>query len=120
MFDHPGYVSTGTLFFHDRLLGDPDNQNTWWHDVMQGRHTSPTMATSAYWLNKTQNEMESGVVVVDKSKKSVLIALLFVAWMNSKGIRDDVTYRYTYGTSFSGCLTIWFQCLASQAYYVCR
>ena len=111
VFAHPGYIRTGTLFFHDRIVGGPSDRHTWWRSIMQGRTPSPVMEKSAFWNNKTHDEMESGVIAFDKSKEGVLIALAFVAWMNTKSIREQTTYSHSYGACTVICV---FDLLCSQ------
>ncbi|KAJ3471766.1 hypothetical protein MRS44_001865 [Fusarium solani] len=40
---------------------------------------------------------DSGIVVVDKTRLDVLIGLLHVGWQNSETVRNEVTYKITYG-----------------------
>lgn len=104
-FSHPGYIKTGTLFFHDRVDPGPylsyaNNVmpvHEWWHSIMHGRQPSPMLKQSQFWKGKTIHEMESGVVVVNKGNAQVLLGILFAAWMNTKKVRRTTTYRYTHG-----------------------
>ena len=104
-FSHPGYIKTGTLFFHDRVDPGPylsyvNNVmpvHEWWHSIMHGRQPSPMLEQSQFWKGKTIHEMESGVVVVNKGNTQVLLGILFAAWMNTKKVRRTTTYRYTHG-----------------------
>ncbi len=64
---------------------------------MQDRTPSPMMAKSAFWAGKTVHEQESGVVLFNKDNRSVLIGLLYAAWMNTRRIRSEATYRLTLG-----------------------
>ena len=98
LFDHPGYNETGTLFFHDRLVGGSNDVHNWWRSVMQDRTPSSMMAESLFWAGKTIHEMESGAVVFNKDNRSVMFGLLYVAWMNTRVIRAEITYRQTLGT----------------------
>ena len=97
-FSQLGYLATGTLFSHDRIiLRSNSDRHAWWHSTMAGRLPSQTMQHSSWWNNQTIDEMESGVVALNKHHKSVLIGLLFIAWMNTRHIRDSTTYKYTHG-----------------------
>jgi len=96
-FSHPGYISTGTLYFHDRIVPGSDDVHNWWQNIMQDRTPSPMMAKSAFWAGKTIHEQESGVVLFNKDNRSVLIGLLYAAWMNTRRIRSEATYRRTLG-----------------------
>jgi alpha 1,3-mannosyltransferase len=96
-FDLPGYKTTGTFFFHDRLLWQHDFQprHEWW----QSQITRPSAALnkSLVWTEDYAEEGDSGVVVLDKSRPEVVAALLHVCWQNTKAVRDEVTYAITYG-----------------------
>ncbi|SOV05049.1 uncharacterized protein UDID_03099 [Ustilago sp. UG-2017a] len=99
-FEEPGYLDTGTLFFHDR-----DHQRTGADYVVQEfmnnqlslRGPSPRLAQSEFWTKKGIFEQESGIVVVDKRKTDVFAALLFTAWQNMGEIRKKTTYRIWWG-----------------------
>lgn len=107
-FDDPGYIASGTLFFHDRVFDFPNatpgtsDRFQWWNSVMNGRTPSPMLQQSKFWSNITIDEMESGVVLINKSKKRALLGLMFAAWMNTKVIRETVTYVHSYGTEIVG------------------
>ncbi|DBA84564.1 TPA: hypothetical protein ACH3X2_006148 [Trebouxia sp. C0005] len=96
-FSHPGYISTGTLYFHDRIVPGSNDVHNWWRNIMQDRTPSPMMAKSAFWAGQTVHEQESGVVLFNKGNRSVLIGLLYAAWMNTRRIRSEATYRLTLG-----------------------
>lgn len=65
---------------------------------MAGREPSAEMQKSRWWTDKaSREEMESGVVVFDKGRKEVLMGLIYCGWLNTKAIREPVTYKYTYG-----------------------
>ena len=49
----------------------------------------------------SREEMESGVVVFDKRRSSVVYGLIFTGWLNSRAVREEVTYRNTYGAPFA-------------------
>lgn len=96
-FDHPGYKTSGTLFFHDGVIGGSHEVHDWWRGIMGDRKPSQIMQRSKFWTGETVHEMESGVVVFDKGRRSVLIGLLYAAWMNTKVIRKQATYKLTLG-----------------------
>lgn len=106
-FTHPGYTQTGALFFHDRIVGggsgSVEDAHSWWKSIMQDRTPSPTMAKSAFWAGRTIHEQESGIVVFNKGKRNVPIGLLYVAWMNTRRIRAEATYRHTLGNTCILC-----------------
>ncbi|KAF7559015.1 hypothetical protein G7046_g5142 [Stylonectria norvegica] len=91
------YEDTGVLLFHDRLLwkgGFADRQD-WWHNEL--KHPSPETNKSLVWTERYSEEGDSGVVVVDKTRLDVLIGLLHIGWQNSHDVREEVTYKITYG-----------------------
>lgn len=99
MFDSPGYNETGTYFFRDReIFAGPGQVHDWWRSVMKGRVPSKQLASSRWWTDMaSREEMESGVVVFDKRRLSVVYGLIFTGWLNSRAVREEVTYRNTYG-----------------------
>ncbi|GAA5871926.1 hypothetical protein JCM3774_000730 [Rhodotorula dairenensis] len=99
MFDSPGYNETGTYFFRDReIFAGPGQVHEWWRGVMKGRVPSKQLASSRWWTDMaSREEMESGVVVFDKRRLSVVYGLVFTGWLNSRAVREEVTYRNTYG-----------------------
>ncbi|KIL84890.1 hypothetical protein FAVG1_11760 [Fusarium avenaceum] len=91
------FKETGVLLFHDRLLWKnafADRQD-WWHD--QIKHPSPETDKSLVWTERYAEEGDSGIVVVDKSRLDVLLGLLHIGWQNSDRVRNEVTYKLTYG-----------------------
>ncbi|CAM1504563.1 Fc.00g021540.m01.CDS01 [Cosmosporella sp. VM-42] len=91
------FEETGALLFHDRLLwknGFKERQD-WWHE--QIKHPSAETNKSLVWTERYSEEGDSGLVVVDKSRLDVLIGLLHIGWQNSFAVRDQWTYRVTYG-----------------------
>ncbi|RKL22183.1 hypothetical protein BFJ70_g13210 [Fusarium oxysporum] len=91
------FKETGVLLFHDRLLwknGFADRQD-WWHD--QIKHPGPETEKSLVWTERYSEEGDSGIVVVDKSRLDVLLGLLHIGWQNSERVRNEVTYKITYG-----------------------
>ncbi|GAA5858776.1 hypothetical protein JCM8547_004983 [Rhodosporidiobolus lusitaniae] len=99
MFEDPGYNRTGTLYFRDREIFPGEGQvHEWWHATMKGRTPSEQMSQSRWWTDMaSREEMESGVLVVDKRRTSVVYGLLFTAYLNTKVVREEVTYKNTYG-----------------------
>lgn len=97
LFSNPSYSSTGALLFHDRLLWQHSfrQRHDWWRS--QIHHPSATLNKSLVWTQEYAEEEDSGVVVVDKSRLDVFMGLLHVAWQNTGAVRDEVTYKITYG-----------------------
>lgn len=91
------YQETGVMLFHDRLLwkGGFAERQDWWHE--QIKHPSNETAKSLVWTERYSEEGDSGLVVVDKSRLDVLIGLLHVGWQNSHDVREEWTYKITYG-----------------------
>lgn len=91
------FNETGVLLFHDRLLwkgGFADRQD-WWH--YQIKHPSVETGKSLVWTERYSEEGDSGIVVVDKARLDVLLALIHIGWQNSERVRNEVTYKITYG-----------------------
>ncbi|POS68629.1 hypothetical protein DHEL01_v212977 [Diaporthe helianthi] len=97
LLDHPGFQRTGALLFRDRLLWQHafSDRHQWWHD--QIRRPSGALNTSLVWTQEYAEEGDSGVVVVDKSRTQVLMGLLHICWQNSYEVREEITYKITYG-----------------------
>jgi alpha 1,3-mannosyltransferase len=97
LFQQQGYIDTGVLLFHDRLLWQHayQSRHEWWR--AQILNPSQAMEHSLVWTEDYAEEGDSGVVVVDKSRLNVFVGLLHVAWQNSKDVRDDITYEMVYG-----------------------
>ncbi|GAA5925201.1 hypothetical protein JCM3775_006395 [Rhodotorula graminis] len=97
--DDPGYNATGTLFFRDReIFAGWGQVHEWFHSVMKDREPSAQLQRSRWWMDQaSREEMESGVVVFDKRRTTVVYGLLFTAWLNTRVVREEVTYENTYG-----------------------
>jgi hypothetical protein len=108
--EHSGYKSRGMLLFHDRLFGRGGYQerHEWWQQEMAkaNRSASDTLQKSKVWNEGYGQECDSGVVVLDKSRLPILMALLHICWQNSAKVRTQVTYRKTHGDKESW----WFAC----------
>lgn len=105
LFDsHPDLKRTGTLFFHDRAMRNGNDGSSsprdWVAAQLQaaGREPSKYLAEeSLFYRGDTAWEQESGVVAVDRSNPRVLVGLVFAAWMNTKDVREQVTYQKFHG-----------------------
>jgi alpha 1,3-mannosyltransferase len=101
LFDQAAFVSRGALLFHDRLLWQNmfEERHKWWNQELlkANRAPSDTLMRSKVWTEGFAEECDSGVVVFDKSRTPILLGLLHVAWQNSKVVRQEVTYKVTYG-----------------------
>jgi len=99
MFDMSVYKESGTIYFRDREIfpGEGD-VHKWWRDIMEHRTPSKEMLKSRFYTDMaSREEMESGVIVYDKRKRDVMLGLLMVGWLNTRPVRDAITYQITYG-----------------------
>lgn len=97
LFLDPSYVSSGALLFHDRLLWQHAfrERHDWWRSQIQ--EPSATLNKSLVWTEDYAEEEDSGVVVINKSRLDILMGLLHIAWQNMYDVREEVTYKITYG-----------------------
>ncbi|POS80145.1 alpha-1,3-mannosyltransferase [Diaporthe helianthi] len=99
MFDDPGYVKTGALFFRDRLIM-PELRRSWLQSVLP-QPVSRKVKQSRLWTGDSGHQQESGVLVVDTYRH--FMAMLLVARMNGPdrdGNRDSQkvgVYDMVYG-----------------------
>lgn len=100
LFEDPGYNRTGTLFFRDREIFPGDgNVHEWWAGIMEGRKPSEQMLSSRWYTEQaSREEMESGVVVINKKRREVALGLVYTGYLNIKAVREPVTYAHTYGS----------------------
>lgn len=98
---HPGLQRTGTLFFHDRAARAGEHKRRLWVQAQleaAGRQPSAHLATeSLFYRAETWWEQDSGLVAVDRTNPRAALGLVFAAWMNTKAVRDQVTYRTFHG-----------------------
>jgi alpha 1,3-mannosyltransferase len=94
-----GWQETGTLLFHDRLLWQHGFQerHEWWKQQMKHQEPSEALLASLVWTEDYAEEADSGVVVLDKARQPVFMGLLHICWQNTKPVRDEATYKMTYG-----------------------
>ncbi|GMG48303.1 unnamed protein product [Aspergillus oryzae var. brunneus] len=97
LLDHEAFVRTGALLFHDRLLWKNvfPERNEWYRS--QIRQPSAALDKSLVWTEDYAEEGDSGLVVLDKSRTDILVALFHICWQNSYDVREEVTYKITYG-----------------------
>jgi alpha 1,3-mannosyltransferase len=99
VFAQRDYKESGALFYHDRLLwqhGFQDRHN-WWKKQMEHQEPSPALLKSLVWMEDYAEEQDSGLVALDKGRLSVLTGLLHVCWQNTYAVREQITYKITYG-----------------------
>ena len=115
--EHPALSRTGTLFFHDRAAVGSDNERLLWvQGQIKAAGISPShyLATeSLFYSGAAWYEADSGVVAVDKSIPSVILGLIFATWMNTKEVREQVSYQIFYGDKE----TFWVAMELSSAQY---
>jgi alpha 1,3-mannosyltransferase len=99
VFTQSGYKDTGVLLYHDRLLWQHNFQDRheWWKKQMRHHKPSPTLLKSLVWMEDYAEEGDSGLVVLDKSRLGVLTGLLHICWQNTHAVREEITYKITYG-----------------------
>lgn len=97
--EHPEYLKTGNLLFHDRLLwqGAFKERHAWWEKELENTTLSDTIKQSKVYMEGYAEEGDSGVVVADKSRLGVFIGLLHIAWQNTRDVREGYTYRQGHG-----------------------
>jgi alpha 1,3-mannosyltransferase len=98
---NPGLNRTGTLFFHDRAAtgGDAERRD-WVRDQLAAAGIQPSNFLeneSLFYSGAAWYEADSGVVAMDKTRPSVILGLIFATWMNTKTVRDEVSYVVFYG-----------------------
>ena len=102
----PGLLETGTLFWYDRayIQGNDRGRHAWVRSIMEGREPSPMLNESLFWTANAYHGMDSAVVCMDKGRSNVFMSLLFACWMNTRKVREQVTYKHVHGqcpSSFS-------------------
>lgn len=78
LFEDPGYIETGALFFRDRKIM-PESKKRWLQQLLP-KPISKLAKQSYMWNGESGHYQESGVVVVDKWKH--FVAMLLVTRMN--------------------------------------
>ena len=58
---------------------------------------SAALSTSLVWTEDHAEEADSGAVVLDKGRLPVFTGLLHICWQNTKALREEATYKLTYG-----------------------
>jgi alpha 1,3-mannosyltransferase len=99
VFAQRGYKDTGVLLYHDRLLWQHAfrERHIWWKEQMAHQTPSPALLKSLVWTQDYAEEQDSGLVVLDKSRLAVVTGLLHTCWQNTYTVRNEITYRITYG-----------------------
>lgn len=121
ILDDVNFQESGSLFWHDRILGPASAATYKWVDELleTAKAKNRDKLQAEGWFNKTTYyEMErypvsrvilmnSGVVVIDKTRN--LAALLMACHLNTFQVREEITYQIFYGDKesywFSHALT---------------
>ncbi|ORZ30475.1 mannosyltransferase putative-domain-containing protein [Catenaria anguillulae PL171] len=93
----PGYLATGTLFFHDRTLFPAKRYEMLDWVTKWLPSASPHARQTRHWRGLSAHEMESGVVAVDKARPGVMLTLLMMVAMNTQPLRGEQVYKVMHG-----------------------
>lgn len=96
----PDLARTGVLFYHDRLAKKGSKRREWVEAQINATGFPPSehlAQHSLFLTGKSWQEADSGVVALNKSIPSILLGLIFAAWMNTKEVREEVTYTTFHG-----------------------
>ncbi|KAL8733452.1 MAG: hypothetical protein Q9166_002078 [cf. Caloplaca sp. 2 TL-2023] len=93
---HSAFKQAGALFFHDHLYGKGDfkDRHRFWQGQLKNHAHSQSLRSSRVYNEGYAEESDGGVVVLDKSRTSVVVGLLHTCWQNSKRVRKNWTYKY--------------------------
>jgi hypothetical protein len=99
VFEQKGYNDTGVLLYHDRLLWQHGfkERHEWWRKQMEHHTPSLALNKSLVWTEEYAEEGDSGLIVMDKGRLAVLMGLLHICWQNTYAVREEITYKITYG-----------------------
>ncbi|KAF4507707.1 hypothetical protein G6O67_004178 [Ophiocordyceps sinensis] len=103
LFDDPGYIKTGALFFKDRVIL-PQSRKEWLQKMLP-EPISQQVMQSRFWTGESGHVQDSGVVVVDKWRH--FVALLMVARMNGPDRYGDEGTTGVYDMVFGDKETFW-------------
>ncbi|KAI4746460.1 hypothetical protein E4T50_03212 [Aureobasidium sp. EXF-12298] len=97
LFNEPGYVDTGALFFSDRTIF-PQDKRTFLRKILP-KPVSSKVKENRWWKGETCEGQEAGVVVVDKWRH--FLSVFLTTRLNGPD-RDDTdtskgTYSYWWG-----------------------
>ena len=103
MFEEPGYVETGALFFTDRTVFAQDKRS-FLRKIMP-KPVSNKIKASRWWTGETGENQESGVVVVDKWRH--FLSIFLTARLNGPDRRDTDAGQGTYSFWWGDKETWW-------------
>ncbi|KAG0069803.1 hypothetical protein BGZ89_002124 [Linnemannia elongata] len=94
LYDDPGYMATGALFFFDRtLFPDQTKGPDWIKSILPIMSSFPPKSRMFNLLSA--HEQESGVVLINK--KTRFLGMLGTCKMNGKWERDLISYQVFHG-----------------------
>ncbi|KAL9109156.1 MAG: hypothetical protein Q9227_006081 [Pyrenula ochraceoflavens] len=92
---------TGIRLFHDRLLQPNPDRTSWLKDQLaqagRAEYPTPALNNSLFWQGVTGEMVDSGMVIWDKTRPANFLALMYIAWMNTREPRVSETYERWYG-----------------------
>ncbi len=94
LFKSKGYQDTGTYFFHDRLM-HPNSfheRHEFYNSHLKFNQPSATLLNLTSYQGSYSDEQESGVVLFDKGRTSLLLGLLHICWQNSAAGRQYMVW----------------------------
>jgi alpha 1,3-mannosyltransferase len=98
---NPDLNRTGLLLFHDRASGGRGEESLdWFKSQVESANitiSSYLETQSLFYKGVATYEADSGVVAIDKSRPALLLGLFFATWMNTKQVREEVTYKLFHG-----------------------
>jgi len=103
MFEEPGYIDTGALFFTDRTVFAQDKRS-FLRKIMP-KPVSKKIKSSRWWSGETGENQESGVVVVDKWRH--FLSIFLTARLNGPDRRDTDAGQGTYSFWWGDKETWW-------------
>lgn len=103
MFEEPGYLETGALFFTDRTVFAQDKRS-FLRKIMP-KPVSNKIKASRWWSGETGENQESGVVVVDKWRH--FLSIFLTARLNGPDRRDTDAGQGTYSFWWGDKETWW-------------
>ncbi|KEQ69860.1 hypothetical protein M436DRAFT_54911 [Aureobasidium namibiae CBS 147.97] len=103
MFEEPGYIDTGALFFTDRTVFAQDKRS-FLRKIMP-KPVSKKIKASRWWSGETGENQESGVVVVDKWRH--FLSIFLTARLNGPDRRDTDAGQGTYSFWWGDKETWW-------------
>lgn len=96
---YPGLPDTGALFFHDKSVNYQERR-MWVKEQIEKAGRQPSLhlnRSSLFFRGYVSEEQDSATVFVDKTRPRLYMALLFASWMNTKEVRDAVTWKRLWG-----------------------